>query len=62
MTMDRISAELQVFTSSGPITITRTGVLTGIISEAGMLRVRWDEDGYGMWGWVEPGSYTPVEH
>ncbi|WIC89477.1 hypothetical protein SEA_BAJUNIPER_54 [Microbacterium phage BAjuniper] len=40
--------------------LNRVGTLTGEVSEAGMLRVQWDEDGYGRMGWVEPGTFTEL--
>ncbi|UGL61868.1 hypothetical protein SEA_FRANKLIN22_55 [Microbacterium phage Franklin22] len=39
------------------MTITRFGTLTGEVSEAGMLRVIWDEDGFGTNGWVAPNTF-----
>lgn len=52
----RISIEQIVNTAYGESTIIRTGTLTGEESEVGMLRVQWDEDGYGRMGWVRPGQ------
>ena len=51
---DRITTNVTVQTRKGPKVIERNGTLTGETSAAGMLRVQWDNDGYGQMGWVAP--------
>ncbi|AXH47350.1 hypothetical protein SEA_EDEN_55 [Microbacterium phage Eden] len=56
----RITATLLVNFRGQVNEVTRKGTLTGEVSEAGMLRVEWDIDGYGRMGWIEPGTFTEV--
>ncbi|AYN55924.1 hypothetical protein PBI_COLTRANE_53 [Microbacterium phage Coltrane] len=41
-------------------TLNRVGTLTGEVSEAGMLRVQWDEDRLGRMGWVAPNTFEEL--
>lgn len=64
--MTRITLQQVVNSAMGSREVTRTGTLTGLVSEAGMLRVEWDADPMapdyiGRWGWVAPGEYTLLD-
>jgi len=52
----RITFEQVINTAFGESTIVRTGTIIGE-SEVGMLRVEWDQDSLGKFGWVKPGSF-----
>ena len=58
----RITVTVTVQTAKGPTVIVRNGTLTGETSPAGMLRVKWDSDGYGQLGWITPAecAFTAV--
>ena len=48
----RFTSALIAHGASGLFKVVRTGTLTGEVSEHGMRRVEWDDDGYGRMGWI----------
>ncbi|GEB46921.1 hypothetical protein MTE01_28660 [Microbacterium testaceum] len=60
MTSQRIETTVVVNTPAGRETITRTGTLTGEVSEQGMHRVQYDADGFGGMGWLKPGDFRTL--
>lgn len=57
----RVAHTQTIHTRGGRKQVVRTGTLTGEVSPMGMLRVEWDEDGWGRMGWLEPGDFEEVE-